>query len=281
MIVARSIGRLGNQLFLYSAVEKARVPGEWVVLIGFVELRDFFVGVPPRTIVVPLGHFFDRRVKRILRAFTSRKGLWFFGTVSRLGNKLVREQRSKFHRIFIFNAGLCQNEVIAPLTYVKLLWLEKELANRSIPRNLPVFNASERERSAFVHVRRGDYLFFDVRGKAAALPTEWYLAAIHNLRKDKGCDRFYLISDDALFCEQEFAEVPGVRVLDLDAEESFLFMTNFKFGVLSASTFAWWAARLAYDRHKGTYLAPKFWMGFRSESWFPDGSIKSRFLKYV
>ena len=63
---------------------------------------------------------------------------------------------------------------------------------------------------------------------------------------------------------------------------SFGVMVLARHGILSASTFSWWGARLAHDRNGGgTFIAPLYWMGFRGKTWFPSEDIRSDFLTYV
>ena len=51
-------------------------------------------------------------------------------------------------------------------------------------------------------------------------------------------------------------------------------------GILSPSTFAWWAAFLCQrDFSNPAYIAPRYWIGHRSAKWYPPG-IQTDWIQY-
>jgi hypothetical protein len=51
-------------------------------------------------------------------------------------------------------------------------------------------------------------------------------------------------------------------------------------GILSPSSFAWWASYFIKNKNKNSFfLAPKYWIGHRKKNWHPE-FIQSSFLEY-
>ena len=282
MIAVRSIGRLGNQLFLFASVARARKNNEIVVGFGFVELLAFFPSLPRWFLVVPVGHRFDRLLKKTFRFLAAHRRFPVLSafTISPAGH-LVPPRH--FGVIKIFEVGLCQSPTLAPLKPVLALCegIEPPLVPRLGRDSAVGPNALVSGGSAVVHVRLDDYENFRVNGLPAVLPTEWYLASIEAMAKEYEVKSFIFISDDLDQTRERFGEVRGARFEDLDAKDSFRLLSWSKYAIISASTFAWWASRVALARNPtGVHYAPRFWMGHRSASWYPSEAIHSDFLDY-
>jgi len=134
----------------------------------------------------------------------------------------------------------------------------------------------------FLHVRRGDYTWWPSKHYPAVLPLKWYLAQMDSFKQHDPCAHFIVLSDDIPFVEELLANLPSVTVHKGSLCEDFAIMTQCQGGgILSASTFAWWAAW--YGRQcspKANYIAPKYWAGWRSKDWYP-ANIKTPWLEYV
>lgn len=98
---------------------------------------------------------------------------------------------------------------------------------------------------AFVHVRRGDYVsdaqtqqFHGVCG------ADYFRHGIERLRS-AGADAFFVFSEDRAWCDAHLAELPGVAIVDpAPAWEHLQLMSLCRHGVISNSSFSWWAAWL-------------------------------------
>lgn len=110
--------------------------------------------------------------------------------------------------------------------------------------------------SAFVHVRRGDYLH--VYSKSIQ-SVKYYKKGIEML-KDNGIKQIYLLSDDLKWCKKHFKDLIP---FEGDELQTLHLMSMCKAGaVLSASTFSAWGAMLGPDENKkSTIIYPKEWLG--------------------
>jgi len=128
------------------------------------------------------------------------------------------------------------------------------------------------ERTAAVHVRRGDYLLLP--DKHPVLPLEYYREAMAVLRK-RGISRFLVMSDDLPWCRAR-RWGPGVEVIgDLDALDQFALTISCRGHAMANSTFSWWGAWLGPDPEKAV-VAPKRWFGpgyahFDTKDLIPEG----------
>ena len=51
-------------------------------------------------------------------------------------------------------------------------------------------------------------------------------------------------------------------------------------GILSPSTFAWWAARIHLKQSTSPYfVAPLYWIGHRLSQWYPEG-VQTSWIDY-
>ncbi len=113
--------------------------------------------------------------------------------------------------------------------------------------------------SAFIHVRRGDYLKPANIAAHGLTPLEYYKAAMQTMSLLHPGVEFYAFSDDQEWCRNN---LPGVTVLRTpNADIDFILMHHCRHGILANSTFGWWAAFLGADSAGGTVIAPKKWFG--------------------
>ena len=134
----------------------------------------------------------------------------------------------------------------------------------------------------FVHVRFGDYRNFEVFGQSPVLPAKWYADAIQRMKTLHPGLPIVVFSDDISEAKEYFRNDRSLVFFPYGDTSSFGAMRQARHGVLSASTFSWWAARLSADEEGGgDFIAPTYWMGFRSRKWFPSKDIKATFLTYL
>jgi len=138
------------------------------------------------------------------------------------------------------------------------------------------------ENFAFLHFRKGDYSSFDAGGSSPVLPEGYFCNAIARLRNNFPAIPIVVLSDDQDASHELLGGEQNLIFFPFGSLSSFGAMVLARHGVLSASTFSWWGARLAHDRNGGgTFIAPLYWMGFRTKTWFPSEEIRSDFLTYV
>jgi len=270
-------------MFLFAAALKQRRDREWLVLVGFIELQPLVTERGNRTFFIPLPHSLDKWVKRNFKRM-ARANRRLCGCVRESrGNpaSLTRTKRCFWPLIFEF--GLCQSTELAPVALLrdhlglglaKPSWLmQSEGDLTSLGVNIENFG--------FLHFRKGDYSSFDVEGFNPVLPAEYFRDAITALRKDFPDLHIVVLSDDIEASKEFLRGEPNMTFFPFGGLSSFGAMVLARHGILSASTFSWWGSRLAYNRHGGgTFIAPLYWMGFRTHAWFPSEGIRADFLSY-
>jgi hypothetical protein len=271
-------------MFLYSSALKQRRKGEWLFLFGFLELKSLIAKGRARVLIIPFPHFSDKWVKKQFKrmARINRTVCRCVQATQGDPSALVRSERCLWPLVFEF--GLCQSPQLAPVGPIrwhmgldsqKPEWLvqsEVDLASLGI----------DIENFAFLHFRKGDYSSFDAGGSSPVLPGGYFRDAIVRLRNDFPAIPIVVLSDDLDASDELLGGEQDLTFFPFGGVSSFGAMVLARHGILSASTFSWWSARLAHDRNGGgTFIAPLYWMGFRGKTWFPSEDIRSDFLTYV
>ena len=130
---------------------------------------------------------------------------------------------------------------------------------------LEKYNEKDLEESAFLHVRRGDYLVFSDRHFVQ--PIEYYKHCLNIF--GNSVRKIYLLSDDIewvksqeLFNDRNFFEPFECE----DELTSLTFMSLCKSGAICAnSTFSWWGAFLGSYEKRSPIFVPEKWMLTTSE----------------
>lgn len=118
---------------------------------------------------------------------------------------------------------------------------------------------SAKPNSAFIHVRRTDYLSPEVEPWMGNLTMDYYKKAMTLIREGVSDVAFFVFSDDPEWCRQNFE---GCRIIDhkntgQDHEDLFL-MSQCRHAVIANSSFSWWGAWLG-DFPGKTVIAPYRW----------------------
>lgn len=279
MIVSFGSGRAGNLMFQLSGIAGARrYPQEKLVLVHFHKLLQLFPTLENQAtlLAVPesfvgLGLLFE---KALNLAATSR----IIGSIEETrSNSAVLIRKRGLFPIALFRGGFCQSESVISTSLLDVLFGEavKESASSATSRD-----DSDESRVCFVHVRRGDYLNFPSPEYSAALPSCWYREQIAQMAEQDPGIVFQFFSDDMEFVKEEFRDIPKSEFVDAENHESFLLMASADHGILSASSYSWWAAYFAHNRSNGIFVAPLFWVGWRLGEWQPNERINTSFLQY-
>jgi len=122
---------------------------------------------------------------------------------------------------------------------------------------------------AVIHIRRGDYF----RTPASqtfhgVLTKDYYRRAVAQMRSFNPALKFLVFSDDLPWCRRlDFLE-GATFVEEADASSALHLMSQFRYYILSNSTFSWWGAWLG---EKAEYvIAPDRWFGSAGPSDYQD-----------
>lgn len=286
IIITFQRGRLGNQLFQYPAMLMF-APEASVIAVGMDDLVQGFEGVKLSRLSLPMnvGQGLSWQIKvRLLRWVT--RALAGMRLVSIVDEREAddgphfRVIPGLFRRVYYFRSGWYQFEAVADSSSGLRLRLNQHLRGVAA-RTLGALPGHPSDRY-FIHVRRGDYTTFPSLQHPAVLSLAWYREQISRIRDRNPNAVFIVTSDDKPYIDEFFAGAPSVFVVHLGVLEDFAVMAGcLGGGILSASTFAWWAACLARRANAAAiFVAPRYWVGHRTHNWIPKG-IQTSWIEYV
>lgn len=130
-------------------------------------------------------------------------------------------------------------------------------------KNSQIVTDMQREESVGIHIRRGDYL--KEKQYQGICEKEYYAEAIGMMRNRFKTPRFYVFSNDVVWCQENltqlFGDAPIVFVDWNTGEKSYCdmqLMTYCKGLIIANSSFSWWGAFL--NQQENVYvIAPKRW----------------------
>ena len=127
------------------------------------------------------------------------------------------------------------------------------------------------EETCFVHIRRGDYIQYPDKELPAILNLSWYLAAMKMMESKYKIKNFIVCSNDIFYIKDTLAFDKRNIIFHSNVIEELCIMAKCRYGILSASSLSWCAARLSKDQYKSNnfFIAPKYWIGHRRKKWIP------------
>lgn len=271
MIIVELAGGLGNQMFQYAAglrlAKHHRVPLklDLTFLLDRTPreghtFRDFDLNLFPVNEVVAT----DSELQRVNRGST---------VLRRFIKRLMRKDILSVHESSIRSPhALLQ---LGDTVHLRGYW-QNELFFRDIASHIRSIYATgslitEEARhladeirscnSICVNVRRGDFVANSFHG---VCDLEYFQRAVQKIRETTVDPRFYLFSDDILWCDENMRPILPEITLVTHAYAGERFgsylglMSLCKHFVIPNSTFAWWAAWLSEHNDK-VVIAPKSW----------------------
>lgn len=276
-------GRLGNQLFQYLAARTA-APRAQIVCIGLQSLLVTFQPSAQHLADTKRGSLLKKLFSRLgrNRALNLAKNRKIWSVISEIRDEdhtFVMLTQGLFKKIALLD-GFFQDEVIFekfsceqfPLR-IELLesareWIEANVISRGL---IPYF----------LHLRRGDYVRWPTSDHPAVLPLQWYKQQMNEIARADKRAHFVVCTDDRPYAEEMLGSNPMVSIFGgLEIDDFFLMTQCSGGGILSASTFSWWAAWYGkHFFHCSRYIAPKYWAGWRLREWYPP-AIETTWLEY-
>jgi hypothetical protein len=281
MIVFFESGRLGNQLFQYAAL-RTLAADERLVLVGFDDLRATFANLdatfPVSSTSLP-GRLLMRLRPRLDRIAQNQPVIGRIGEDVDHGRCDVRIDRGWLRALRYGVTAYFQSESVFDPAVVDRLEFHRDLECKARDK-LRGLGPQDRKR-IFVHVRRGDYESFPSAASPAVLPAQWYRDCIQRVRARVSDPVLVFCSDDPEYVSNMFGDVPGMILSNGSAFEDFVLMSLCDGGIVSASSYSWWAAYRGSRTHPDrVFLAPQYWIGHSTAEWFPPG-VDASFMEYV
>ena len=288
MIIFIKSGRLGNQIFQYLAMKKFDSKSK-IIFIGADALLSIFPLeikniAKPRHEDSSLYKFFYRALSHSLPSillFLS-DSLHLISSVAEgrgaSGSQFITKH-GVFKRIIFFKQSYFQCEEISHTIFAKNLRIHQHLIE--VARDKINQFSLQHEQLYFVHIRRGDFTLWPSVNSPAVVPLAWFTMQMSLIQTRCPNAKFLLFSNDKPYVEDFFHDHPACYLVDESEEIEFSMMSMcLGGGILSPSTFAWWAAFLGRaNSHQATYVAPKYWIGHRSGKWYPPG-IETNWINY-
>ena len=280
VIIARSMGRLGNQIFQVAAALSVRKEDELYIGMGFEQFMEVLPEPLDRKMRF-LTHLNRRHSLRIHQLCLLLSRLGVFGKIDHRNSDVSQPLvvKSGLLPVKVMFDGYPNSErLFNPLVVEKLFGLNHLLPVRlmhgDVDRNL------DNKPKCFIHVRRTDFLSWPSISNSAATPIDWFVKAIDVIERDLGPCKFVLLSDDITSLDDLKPYANDMEIFDGDIRTSIEVMLSCDAGILSPSTFSWWVAWIGSRRGMGPYIAPEFWTNWRQGYWEPWG-LRSEFLRYL
>lgn len=275
MIVVRSAGRLGNQLFVYSALMKLKSEREQLLLVGFEDLVAHFPEVRPTIRHIPLPRKYWGRWDFARAILSALAFVRVVSVISADGKNRCLMRRRGVLPLSLFDGGWCQDEKLIQPTLISS-FLDHDSTDRetlSSDATTKLGGCDTRPRF-FVHIRRGDYMTWPSVEHPAALPESWYLDAMRTIRKAHPDAAFLIFSDDERYAEQFARKRKNTVAMHVNPRETLETMSTCAGGILSASSFSWWGAQVASQNSPGLFLAPHHWITWPEKRWDSSHSLQ-------
>lgn len=274
MIMVWSKGRLGNQLFQLSGAESARDKRELMMLFGFSDIPKKFL--PANSCRITRNFVFTKNNLRFLEREARQWALKGLLRPLRLASAGFQTGPGVLPvKIFLedwFSSSLVINMTLTPVAQ-KLMRAAQESKGQLV-KKYPGLVGRE---LCFVHVRRGDFVVVP-KGAPFALPSEWFLKQMKLVREMNPGVIFIFFSDDPDYLESRFSTKNHFQIERGSAFDELLWMAGCDHGILSPSTFSWWAAKTA-AAGGGDFIAPAGWTNWRSGR-LANEEMPASFLNY-
>jgi hypothetical protein len=269
MIIVYPKGRLGNHIFIYNFVFSNSSQDELILTIE----SDFFkIFETERKNVIQIPIFIFRIFYKVIYFFRffftqiycekNRNGIEVFETN-------VITKKGLFGKIKIYDGFFQQyNSRILPINKLTIRRI-KEKQKLLFKKNKNLI---------FIHQRNGDYKEFTVYGKKVWLKDNYYKNALNQIL-NKNDFHFLVFSDDMSDLHPTIKKLKNKTLITGQNHlDDFVFMSLCDGGILSNSTYSYFAGELIEDPLY--IIAPKYWLGWKSKKWIPYG-IKNPNFTYI
>lgn len=277
IVIVQQSGRLGNQLHMYAATQEI-FKNRIIVYLGFNDLNHICTDLKGIHIKSSQKISFKRTKKYLEKLAES-------GIISNIFEK--SEKSIPIHEV----SGLLSKIYYAKECYFQNNWSIEQIKNPPEIKNLYKDKAkSWIERNAplhatliFLHIRRGDYLYWPSETHPAVLSMDYYKNAMSMLRNKVPNPHFIIMGDDQKFMHDNFFNTENCTISQCDHFTDLCIMKNCTHGILSASTFAWWGAFLSRSQNnfkENLFIAPKYWAGHTKKEWYPN-KFSAKWINYI
>jgi hypothetical protein len=230
------------------------------------------------------------RIIRFAAYKAGRKTFFFLARRARIFT-FITEQQSFATSSFLIRRGLFSNLIVFHG------WYQNDSVAQQGAQHLPPIQASLISQASdwlrnnvdsdpddcfFLHIRRGDYVHHPSSEMPAVLHADWYRRQMRDIQQANPRAHFVIFSDDIPYVEDVFPPSSCITIHPGTPISDFVAMTQcLGGGILSPSTYAWWAAYYVKTNNpKARLIAPQYWCGWRGKAWIPE-TIPTPWLEYT
>lgn len=277
IVVVKLLGGLGNQMFQYAAgLSKARQQSEALKI----DVSDFQKNYKLHGYDLKKWCVKEEEASSEEISSLTKRKLPFFK------NKVFKEKGLIFNSSFlsvsgpIYLDGYWQTE-----KYFKNI--RSELLTTFIPaKTISSYTKEVEEKiqssemAVCIHVRRGDYLLSKNQSIHGSCTMEYYEKGISYFKEKFKSTRFFVFSDDILWCKENLKLGSDAFFVDGNSvernHEDIYLMSKCRHNIIANSSFSWWGAWL--NKNAGQeVIAPKQWFvtgKHNSQDIYCEGWIK-------
>lgn len=268
MVVTKLKGGLGNQMFQYAtglAVATLKKEELKLDVTGYDDLRYVNANTPRQYRLFPFNISGD-----IATAEEVKERKYPFGGISKafhfFQHRILKQHYLDYDQSFLRGAhkyveGYFQSEK----NFFDIR--DKIRKEFTIKKESEIFllekSKIDKDKSASVHIRRGDYVSdFKTNIAHGVCSREYYERAIALVRTKIENPTFYFFSDDIEWVKKEFGERPEFKYVSnpgLEDCEELMLMASCAHNIIANSSFSWWGAYLNQNPSK-IVIAPKKWV---------------------
>ena len=288
MIIFFQSGQLGNQIFQYLAMKKFDNDAKVIffgadALVKVFDLEIINISLPKKE-----NNYLYKLFFRIASQFLPRVLLFLSDSIRLISS--VEESRSSNGSKFLTKYGLIKKIVFFKKSYyqcedicqtpaAKNLRIHQHIIKEA-KKKIDQFKLYDRE-LYFIHIRRGDFIYWPSSSSPAVVPVAWFIKQMKAIQTKQPHAKFLIFSNDKPYIEEFFSNYSECLLVNETEEIEFAMMSLcYGGGILSPSTFAWWAAFICQrDLSNPVHIAPRYWIGHRSGKWYPPG-IQTDWIQY-
>lgn len=252
-------GGLGNQLFQLMHINEIKKRNEVDLNVSLCFLKKRKVSVEKKVL-----DFLERNKIQIEKSKNAKWHFYIFKILRRIHVTnffYFQTEETIVNRKKKFISGIYQD---VDYNYVKKMCpLEKEGSNRN---------------DCFIHIRGGDYLTNKNKKIYSILDYEYYKKSILFFNKNFGIKEFRIYTNDNSHALSITNSIPGFKYefsKNKNAIEDFEDMSSCRYGIISNSTFAFWASMNGTVEEK-VIIAPNKWYNRMDYPNFIDKKWKER-----
>ena len=286
MIIVKSRGQLGNQMFQYAFAYSLSKILKTFFVIEKIDCEDklyYFKRLDQDYSFFTVLSYFLYSIKMLVhsRLYNSIISLLIFFRKSRIQdimennfeNPQINTENNKKYIGYFQSSQYFENSSDS----IKFIFSIKEKYKKWFSECY--HNIFARNNILIIHVRYKDYINSGndyLGGENLSLPFSYYencLTQIKNLHNYK----IFILSDDIEMAKNNLGSLNATFVNNHEIVD-FQMIQNADIAIIANSTFAWWAAWLNPKPGKIIYV-PQFWLGFKVSKEFPVGIYTKEFIE--